>query len=107
MPRNGLGTYFLPQAPFVSGTVISSAAVNSDLSDIATALTGSLPRDGQAGMTGSLKIADGSAASPSMSYSTDSTTGFYKGGTSTISVAIAASAVGSFTSTGWGGAVTG
>lgn len=45
--RDGAGTYSLPQAPFVSGTVISSTAVNSDFSDIATALTQSLAKDGQ------------------------------------------------------------
>ncbi len=64
MPRNGTGTYNLPQAPFVPGTVISSATMNSDLNDIATALTGSLPRDGQAGMSGALKSSDGIAGAP-------------------------------------------
>jgi len=39
MPFNAAGLYSLPQAAFVPGSVISSTAMNSDLSDIATALT--------------------------------------------------------------------
>src|SRR5229473_523256 len=103
MPRNGTGTYSLPQPPFVAGTVISSVAVNSDLSDIASALTGSLPRDVQAGMTGQLKIPDGSSASPSLAFTTDGATGFFKGGTSIISIALAGVNEGSFTTAGWAG----
>lgn len=39
MPFNTAGLYSLPQAAFVPGSVISSTAMNSDLSDIASALT--------------------------------------------------------------------
>lgn len=52
MARDGNGSYSLPQPAFVSGTTISSAAVNSDLSDIANALTQSVSRDGQTPITG-------------------------------------------------------
>jgi len=106
MPRNGSGTYSLPQPPFQAGTVISSAAMNSDLSDIATALTGSLPRNGEAGMSGQLKLADGSAATPSLTFTTDLTTGFSHSPT-TIDVDIAGVTIGSFSATGWSGNVTG
>lgn len=47
MARNGSGTFSLPEAPFVSGTVISSTAVNSDFTDVANALTASIANDGQ------------------------------------------------------------
>jgi hypothetical protein len=47
MSRDGSGTYSLPEAAFQSGQVISSTAVNSDLSDIAAALTASIAKDGQ------------------------------------------------------------
>lgn len=50
--RNGSGTYSLPQPPFTPGTTIASSAVNSDLSDIAAALTQSISRDGQTVYTG-------------------------------------------------------
>ena len=110
MPRNGSGTYSLPQPPFVAGTVISSSAVNSDLSDIASALTGSLPRDGQAGMTGVLKLPDGSTTVPSLSFTNDLKTGFSRNVVNNVSqlgVSIAGANIGNFTSAGWEGPVTG
>lgn len=74
MPRNGNGSYSLPQAPFVPGTVISSAAVNSDFSDIAAALTGSVSADGQTPITGVLKSTV--TFGPGYTSSLDTTTGF-------------------------------
>jgi hypothetical protein len=56
LARNGSGTYSLPEAAFVSGTVISSTAVNSDLSDIANALTASIAKDGQTVPTANLPM---------------------------------------------------
>jgi hypothetical protein len=73
MPRNSSGIYSLPQAPFVPGTVISSSAVNSDFSDIATALTGSIAANGSTPITGQLKTSV--SASPAFTSSTDTTTG--------------------------------
>jgi microcystin-dependent protein len=105
MPRNGSGTYSLPQPAFVAGTVISSSAVNSDLSDIASALTGSLPRDGQAGMTGQFKLADGSTVAPSLTFLNELTTGFNRPGAGLIGVDILGVQVGQFTSSGWSGNV--
>lgn len=58
MPRNGSGSYSLPEAAFIPNTAISSAAVNSDFSDIAATLTASLARDGQGGMTAVLPLAN-------------------------------------------------
>lgn len=104
MPRNGSGTYSLPQAPFVAGTTISSSAMNSDLSDIATALTGSLPRDGQAGMSGQLKLADGSTVTPALSFTSDTNTGFYHPAADQIGVVINGNQVALFTSSGLNGA---
>ena len=71
MSRNGSGTYSLPVGnPVVTGTTISSTWANNTLTDIATALTGSLAADGQTTATGNLKmgsnritgLADGIAA---------------------------------------------
>lgn len=48
MARNGSGTYNLPAGnPVTTGTTISSTWANGTLSDMATALTGSLAADGQ------------------------------------------------------------
>lgn len=52
MSRDGAGNYSLPQPPFVAGTTIVSADVNSNFSDMASALTQSFSRDGQATATG-------------------------------------------------------
>lgn len=58
MARNGSGTYSLPAGnPVVTGTTISSTVHNNTLSDIATALTGSLARDGQSPPTANLPMA--------------------------------------------------
>lgn len=78
MSRNGSGTYSLPEPPFVPNTPISSSAVNSDLSDIAAALTGSVAADGQTPITGQIKFANGSLGSPSISFVTDTNTGIYR-----------------------------
>lgn len=57
MARNGSGTYSLPSGnPVTTGTYITSTWANNTLSDIATALTGSLAADGQTTATGNLKM---------------------------------------------------
>ena len=57
MSRNGSGVYSLPSGnPVVTGTTITSNWANTTLSDIASALTGSLAADGQTTATGSLNM---------------------------------------------------
>ena len=57
MSRNGSGTYNLPAGnPVVTGTTSASTWANSTLSDIATALTGSVAADGQTTMSGNLNM---------------------------------------------------
>lgn len=57
MPRNGSGTYSLPAGnPVVTGTVISSTVQNNTMSDVATALTNSLAKDGQTTPTANLPM---------------------------------------------------
>jgi len=84
MPRNSNGIYTLPQSPFIAGTAILSASVNSNFSDIASALTGSLATDGSAIMTGPVKAADGSVAAPGITFSSATSCGFYYVGTNQI-----------------------
>lgn len=86
MPRNGTGTYLLPSGinPVSDGTVISASWANPTLTDIATAITQSLPRDGQAPMTGTLKLADGSVSSPGIAWNSDGATGLFRPATSTL-----------------------
>ena len=55
MSRNGSGIYTLPASnPVVTGTAISSTWANNTLTDMATALSGSIAADGQTPITGSL-----------------------------------------------------
>ena len=57
MSRNGSGTYILPVGnPVVTGTTISSNWANTTLSDISTALTGSIASDGQTPVTGNIQM---------------------------------------------------
>lgn len=86
MPRNGSGTYSLPQPAFVPGTTISSSAVNSDFSDIATALSQSISSDGQTTITGQLKFPSGTSSQPGITFGTDLTTGLYYIGTKQLGV---------------------
>jgi hypothetical protein len=57
MSRNGSGIYNLPTGnPVVTGTTITSNWANTTLSDISTALTGSVAADGQTPVTGNLQM---------------------------------------------------
>lgn len=57
MPRSPQGLYTLPAGnPVTPGTLIESKWANDTMSDIADALTGSLPRNGSAPMTGPLTL---------------------------------------------------
>ena len=74
MARNGSGSYSNPYPNFVSGTTISSAQVNANNSDVATALTQSIAVDGQSAVTANIPlgankltgVAVGSAATDSL-----------------------------------------
>jgi hypothetical protein len=60
MPRDSNGIYTLPTGnPVLSGELIESTWANTTMSDIAQALTGSLPRDGSAPVTGALTLSAG------------------------------------------------
>ena len=86
MSRNGSGTYNLPVGnPVVTGTTITSNWGNTTMSDIATALTGSVAADGQTPITGNLQMGGNLVTGlGSPSASTDSATKGY------VDVALAA-----------------
>lgn len=100
MPRNGSGVYTLPESPFVPGTVISSAAVNSDYSDIATALTGSIAADGQTPITAAIKFFSGTAALPGIAWASDPDSGFYYISANTFGFSCSGTLAGTFSTTG-------
>ena len=99
MARNGSGTMSVVNS-FSSGTTISSAEMNANFSDFASEVTNSLPRDGQAAMTGQLKITAGTAAAPGLIFSTDTDTGVYRVAANTLGVSVGGALVAQFDSTG-------
>lgn len=90
----------MPKPPFVPQTVISSADVNTDFSDIATALTDSLAADGQTPMTGPILGESGSAGSPSYTYNAEVTSGWYHAGLNDIRLSIGGTDVFQITGSG-------
>jgi len=56
MARNGSGSYSLPQAALANGTTADATVVQSNFDDIATALTGSMAKDGQTVPTANLPM---------------------------------------------------
>jgi microcystin-dependent protein len=99
MARNGAGTYAVPNS-FTSGTVISSSATNANFVDVGSEITNSLPRDGQAGMTGQFKAASGSAAAPGISFGSDTDTGLYRKAGDTIGIVAGGTEVGTISANG-------
>lgn len=79
--RDPSGTYTLHVSnPVSSGSPITSSWANNTLTDIAAALTDSLSRSGKGGMSNALKLTDGTAGSPALTFTNDQDTGIYSGG---------------------------
>jgi hypothetical protein len=78
MPRNASGTYSLPLPPVQPDTTIESTWANSTNDDLAQAVTDSLSRTGQGGMTAPLRFVDGAVGAPGFAWQTETTTGFYR-----------------------------
>ena len=79
MPRNSSGVYTKPASTTaVSGSTISSTSYNDLADDIASELTASLPTNGTTGMTAPLKLPDGTAGAPAVTFTSSTTRGFHK-----------------------------
>lgn len=102
MPRNSSGIHSLPAGnPVTNGDDLVDTLWNNTFNDISDALTGSLPRDGSAPMTNPLKLPDGSAGAPTLTFNADTNTGFYRISADVIGVAVNGVKVGEFNSTGF------
>ena len=89
MPRNSTGKYFLPSGnPVSSGEVIAAEWANKTLSDLATAITDSLDREGLGGMNAPLPLADGTQSKPGMNFTNESNTGFYRPADRTVAMVV-------------------
>jgi len=75
--------------------------MNANFTDVSTEITNSLPRDGQAGMTGQFKAASGTPSLPGMSFGSDTDTGFYRKASNTIGAVVGGTEVGTIDSNGF------
>lgn len=101
MPRNGSGTYSLPSGnPVVAGTTIEATWANNTLTDIGSAVTDSLSRNGEGAMLAALRITDGTITAPGLAFSSETNSGFYRTGTTTVRLAIGGSYTMEYSSTG-------
>lgn len=92
MPRDSSGNYTLPSGnPVVSGTTVDSSWANNTMNDIKTELQDSLSRSGKGGMISAFKFADGSAAAPGLTFTSETSSGIYRAGTNDVRVSIAGS----------------
>ena len=80
MPRNGAGLYSLPVSPFVGNTVISPTDVNSDFSDIATAITQSIATTGVSQPSAPISFFAGTVSAPGITFLSHLTMGVYTDG---------------------------
>lgn len=89
MARDGSGNYLLPAGnPVVSGTTITSTHFNATLNDVAAAISGSLPRNGEASMTGPFRLADGSPTLPAFGFNAEASTGLFRPTTNTLAFSV-------------------
>jgi hypothetical protein len=77
MPRNVSGTYSLPLPPVVPNTTIATTWANPTLDDIAAALTDSLSRSGNGGMSAPFLLVDGTEAAPALAFSSSPGSGIW------------------------------
>lgn len=87
MARNGSGTYTVPNT-FVAGTTISSSDENQNFSDLGSEITNSVAADGQTTMTGPLKHSSGTALAPSITFGSDTDTGFYRTSANSVGLSL-------------------
>ena len=95
MPRDDNGNYTLPSGsnPVLTGTVIDASDFNDTVGDIAEALTDSLSRDGDGGMTVPFEFSDGTVSAPGITWTSEPTTGVYRAGAADMRIAVSAADV--------------
>lgn len=87
MARNISGVYALPANglnPVVTRTAITTTWANTTLGDMASEITNSLDRGGRGAMVAPLQLPDGTAALPSLTFSSDTNTGVYRVGADSL-----------------------
>jgi hypothetical protein len=87
MSRDSTGNYSSPSGDFVTNTVIDSNVMNGKLQDLGTEITDSLSRSGKGGMTAPLRVADGTINLPAYAFTSETTFGLRRAGTTDLRVA--------------------
>ena len=77
MPRDSSGNYTLPLDSVVAGTVIDPDWANPTMADVADGITDSLSRSGKGTMSVALQYASGSSGGPGLSFTDETSSGFY------------------------------
>ena len=78
MPRDALGVVTLVVGnPVVNGTAISADVHNQTVADLASMIEDSLSRSGKGGMDSPMQYADGTSATPSITFFSDPNTGIF------------------------------
>jgi len=85
---------------FLPSTTISSTAMNQNFSEVADAIGDSLALDGSDTMTGVLKLANGTAANPSLTFGADLNLGIFRKTTDELGFATAGVLAGHFDAAG-------
>jgi len=89
MPRNAAGNYTAPAGnPVSSGTTIASTWANPTVQDIGGELQDSLSRSGKGSMLAPLKHTSGAKGAPSLTFSAEPQTGFYRAAAGDIRLSI-------------------
>lgn len=79
MPSDSNGVYSLPNGYLaITGETIQASQHNPPLEDLSAAMTQRLMRSGAAPMTGPLKVADGTAGAPGLTFASATSSGLYK-----------------------------
>lgn len=79
MPSDSNGVYSLPNGYLaITGETIQASQHNPPLEDLAAAMTQRLMRSGAAPMLGPLKVVDGTAGAPGLTFASATSSGFYK-----------------------------
>lgn len=99
MPRNGSGVASIVNT-FTPLTTANATDVNTNFSDVATMLTDSLPRNGEAGMTGQLLATSGTVGEPGISWNADPDTGIRRPAGDQMALVCGGADVATVTSTG-------
>lgn len=95
MPTSGAGVYTVPAGinPVVAGTVIQDTWANPTLSDVAQGITDRLDRSGRGSMLAALKLFDGTAPLPGLTFANETTSGLYRASAGVVGFSILATEV--------------